>query len=92
MAGQWTFLSNHGHVLVLLAQDPDIRLRDLAATIGITERAAQMIVGDLEAAGYVTKQRVGRRNHYTLNPRMPLRHRHAEDHEVQELLAMFTGH
>ena len=78
-------------MLVLLAQDPDIRLRDLAATIGITERAAQMIVGDLEAAGYVKKERLGRRNHYTLNRRMPLRHRHAEHHEVEELLAVFAA-
>lgn len=63
---EWTFLTNHGHVLVCLAADPDARLRDVAERVGITERAVQQIVGELEHEGYVVKTRVGRRNHYTV--------------------------
>lgn len=62
----WTFLTNYGHVLVSLAEDPDARLRDVAAHVGITERAVQQIVRELEEAGYLLKERVGRRNHYTV--------------------------
>ena len=62
-AKQWTFLSNHGHVLIFLAQNPQARIRDIAAAVGITERSAQIILADLEAAGYLTKIKVGRRNH-----------------------------
>jgi DNA-binding MarR family transcriptional regulator len=70
----WTFLTNHAHVLVCLARDPDMRLRDLAEAVGITERAAQQIVRDLEGAGYLVKERVGRRNHYTIVRRSRFRH------------------
>ncbi|MCZ2859856.1 helix-turn-helix transcriptional regulator [Blastococcus sp. VKM Ac-2987] len=70
----WTFLSNHGHVLVSLAADPDVRMRDVAARVGITERAVQMIVGDLEQAGYVIRERVGRRNRYTVVTQGRFRH------------------
>ena len=66
MAASWTFLTNHGHVLLAIADDPETRLRDIAARVGITERAAQLIVSDLEAGGYLTKEKVGRRNHYTV--------------------------
>lgn len=62
----WTFLTNHGHVLVCLAATPDARLRDVAERVGITERAVQQIVRELEQSGYVVKQRVGRRNNYTV--------------------------
>jgi len=62
----WTFLTNHGHVLVCLAAIPDARLRDVAERVGITERAVQQIVRELEQSGYVVKQRVGRRNNYTV--------------------------
>ena len=62
----WTFLTNHGHVLVCLAATPDARLRDIAERVGITERAVQQIVRELEQSGYVVKQRVGRRNNYTV--------------------------
>jgi predicted transcriptional regulator len=62
----WTFLTNHGHVLVCLAADPDARLRDVAEQVGITERAVQQIVRELEEDGYVVKARNGRRNHYTV--------------------------
>lgn len=71
---QWTFLSNHGHVLVCLARDPEARLRDVAQAVGITERAVQKIVADLEAAGVLTRERTGRRNRYHLDAARPLRH------------------
>jgi predicted transcriptional regulator len=64
MPGQWTFLSNHGHVLVCLARDPEARMRDVAEAVGITERAVQQIVSDLVVQGYLRKEKVGRRNQY----------------------------
>ncbi|MFN8168189.1 MAG: helix-turn-helix domain-containing protein [Candidatus Nanopelagicales bacterium] len=85
----WTLLTNHGRVLLLIGRNTDARLRDLAAEAGITERAAQTIVGDLEAAGYVTRVREGRRNTYVLHPDQPFRHPAEADHEVGELLALF---
>jgi predicted transcriptional regulator len=63
---EWTFLSNHGHVLVSLARDPDARARDVAQTVGITERSVQQIVHDLVVQGYLHKQKLGRRNHYAV--------------------------
>lgn len=66
--GRWTFLTNHARVLLELARKPDARLREVAVHAGITERAAQGIVADLVAGGYLTKARVGRRNQYTINP------------------------
>lgn len=88
---RWTFLSNHGHTLVYLAQHEDPRIRDVAEGVGITERAAQSILSDLAEGGYVTVTRVGRRNHYSLNPELPLRHPHEANHTVGELLAVFAG-
>jgi hypothetical protein len=82
----WTFLTNHAHVLVCVAEDPDIRGRDIAARVGITERAAQAIVADLVDEGYVTRTKVGRRNHYSVNPEAPLRHPLEEDHTIGEIL------
>ena len=70
----WTFLTNHGHVLVCLAATPDARLRDVAERVGITERAVQQIVGDLESSGYLVKERVGRRNRYTIVRNAHFRH------------------
>ncbi len=70
----WTFLTNHSHVLICIAQEPEVLLRDVAARVGITERAVQRIVTDLEEAGYLTRVRTGRRNRYELNPLLPLRH------------------
>ncbi len=72
--GRWTFLSNHGHVLVSLARDPDARTRDVAEAVGITERAVQQIVHDLVEQGYLDKAKVGRRNHYTVVRQAHLRH------------------
>ncbi len=70
----WTFLTNHGHVLVCLAREPELRVRDVATRVGITERAAIRIVGDLVAAGYLERRRVGRRNAYALRLDTPMRH------------------
>ena len=84
----WTLLTNHARLL-LLARDPDARLRDLADSAQITERAAQAIVRDLEDAGFVTRTRVGRRNTYQVHPDGHFRHPAEADHEVGELLALF---
>jgi DNA-binding MarR family transcriptional regulator len=91
MPGEWTFLTNHGHVLVAVACDPDSRLREIAARVGITERAAQLIVSDLEAAGYLTKERIGRRNRYLLRPGRRFRHPAEDSRSIDELLAIFVG-
>lgn len=86
----WTFLTNHGHVLLAIARDPTARLRDVAAEVGVTERAAQAIVADLEAEGYLRRTRVGRRNEYTLNPAGRFRHPAEADRQVGDLLALFA--
>lgn len=67
MTSDWTFLTNHARVLVCVAGDPGVRLRDIGSTVGITERAAHRIVTDLVSAGYITRERIGRRNQYTVN-------------------------
>jgi len=84
----WTFLTNHGHVLLALARDPTTRLRDVAHTVGITERACQAIVADLEAGGYLHRTRVGRRNHYTIHTDGPLRHPAEADRSIGDLIAL----
>jgi hypothetical protein len=87
---RWTFLTNHTHVLVCIARDPDVRLRDVAQLVGITERAAQGIVGDLVDAGYISRTRVGRRNRYSINDAVPLRHALEQDQLVGKLLHVVT--
>jgi DNA-binding MarR family transcriptional regulator len=87
---RWTFLTNHARVLLEIARNPQIRLRDMAARAGITERAAQTIVTDLEEAGYLTRIRVGRRNHYTIDPSRRFRHPAEADHRIEGLLTLFT--
>jgi DNA-binding transcriptional regulator PaaX len=87
----WTFLTNHARVLIHIARNPSIRLRDIAADIGITERSAQAIVHDLEEAGYITRARVGRRNHYTLNTDLPFRHPADADQSVHALIDVFVS-
>jgi DNA-binding IclR family transcriptional regulator len=72
--GGWTFLTNHAHVLILLAGDPGMLLREVAATVGVTERAVQKIVAELEAGGVLTREREGRRNHYRIHRQVALRH------------------
>lgn len=79
MSDSWTFLTNHAHVLACIAGDRDIRARDVAERVGITERAAQRIIADLEEAGYLSHERIGRRNRYELRDDAPLRH-HLEQH------------
>ena len=82
----WTFFTNHGHVLVCLAGEPDLRTRDVAELVGITERSAQAIIGDLVDAGFVTRIKEGRRNRYVVHGDIPLRHPLERDHTVGELL------
>ena len=84
----WTFLTNHAHVLLCVARDPDVRHRDVAAAVGITERATQRIVADLVDAGYLERERDGRRNRYRLNADLPLRHPLERDHRIGEILAV----
>ncbi len=83
----WTFLSNYAHVLVCLARDPDMTLREVAEQVGVTERAIHRIVAELTASGVVVKEREGRRNHYTLSLSMPLRHPLEEGKTVSDLLS-----
>ncbi|TFD04980.1 MULTISPECIES: helix-turn-helix domain-containing protein [unclassified Cryobacterium] len=83
----WTFLTNHAHVLLCVSQDPGMRLRDIAVEVGITERAAQRIIAELVADGYLTRHRDGRRNSYQLYPELPLRHPLERHHKIGELLA-----
>jgi DNA-binding transcriptional ArsR family regulator len=87
-ARHWTFLSNHGHVLICLARDPAARLRDVAIAVGITERAVQKIVSDLEEGGVVQRVRDGRRNRYRLFLDRPMRHPVEAHRSVGELLEM----
>jgi predicted transcriptional regulator len=82
----WRFVTNHAHVLACVAADPTARLRDIAATVGITERAVGQIVGELEQAGYLTKIRVGRRNRYEVHGELPLRHPQHRHQTVGELI------
>ncbi|MCY7288512.1 MAG: winged helix-turn-helix domain-containing protein [Cryobacterium sp.] len=88
----WTFLTNHAHVLLCVSENSNVRLRDIADMVGITERAAQRIVTELEEAGYLERVREGRRNSYLLNTSMPLRHPLDSDHRIGELLATFSHH
>ena len=86
----WTFFTNHAHVLLCIARDPEIRVRDLAIRVGITERAAQRIVADLVDAGYVERSRDGRRNRYRVRDDLPLRHPVEQPHRVGEVLAVLA--
>lgn len=90
MAG-WTFLTHHGHVLVALAQDPELTVDQIALKVGITSRATAKILNDLVEAGYVEKERVGRRNTYTVHGEIPLRHPLNNQTQVAELIALFTA-
>jgi hypothetical protein len=87
----WSFLTNHARVLVAIAHDPDIRLRELGETVGITERAAHRIVDELATAGYVSRERTGRRNHYTIQSDLPLPDPLARGQRVGDLLAILVG-
>jgi predicted ArsR family transcriptional regulator len=82
----WRFLTNHSQVLLCIAREPDVRLRDVADTVGITERATQRILADLVQAGFVTRQRVGRRNRYLVNRDREMRHPAQAGHDIGSLL------
>lgn len=84
----WTFLTNHSHVLLCIAADPDMRGRDIAQRVGITERSAQSIISDLVEAGYLTRHKVGRRNRYEVHAGGFLRHPVERGHRVSELLGL----
>ncbi|MGD8318679.1 MAG: winged helix-turn-helix domain-containing protein [Myxococcales bacterium] len=84
----WTFLSNHGHILLCVARNPDIRVREIAQAVGITERAVQRILGELEEAGVISRRRHGRRTHYQIDEHLPLRHPIEAHHSVGELLRL----
>lgn len=83
---EWTFLTNHAHVLLCVAKNPGLRIRDLATDVGITERTAQRIVGELVEAGYLKRIRDGRRNRYEVEASLPLRHPLESDHQIGEIL------
>lgn len=89
--GQWTFLSNYGHVLVSLARDPDARMRDVAAAVGITERAVQQIVAELVGHGYLNKKKRGRRNRYDVIRNSHLRHELESQVTVGDFLEAVVG-
>jgi DNA-binding MarR family transcriptional regulator len=82
----WRFVTNHTQVLLCIARDDDVRLRDVAERVGITERAAQRIVADLVEAGFVERKKIGRRNHYSIERRAKMRHPAQVNHEIGELL------
>ena len=89
--GAWTLLTGHGHVLVEIARNPEARIRDISTVVGLTERTVQAIVADLEAAGYLTRHRAGRRNVYTVNPDMLFRHPAQEGHRVGPFLDLLAA-
>ena len=87
----WSFLTNHAQVLLCIARDPGTRLREIGAEVGITERAAHRIVVELAEAGYISRTRIGRRNHYTIQSHLPLPDRLAREQSIGELLAVLAG-
>lgn len=89
-SASWTFLSNHAHVLVGIAGDPAVRMRDLASAVGITERAVQRIISELEEAGYLVRERAGRRNRYTVGTTHTLRHPLEAHCAVSDLLRLLV--
>jgi len=90
-AGSWTLLTGHGHVLVEIARSPEARIRDIADVAGLTERAVQAIVADLETAGYLTRTRTGRRTVYKVDPNMFFRHPAQEGHRVGPFLDLLAA-
>ena len=87
----WSFLTNHAQVLLCIAHDPGIRLREIGEAVGITERAAHRIVAELAAAGYISRRRNGRRNHYTIQSHLPLPDPLARKQKIGDLLAILAG-
>ena len=89
-AGSWTLLTGHGHVLVEIARSPTARIRDIAAVVGLTERTVQVIVADLDAAGYLSRTRTGRRTHYSVNRDNLFRHSAQEGLRIGPFLDLLT--
>ena len=89
-APRWAFLTNHGQVLICVARDPDARLRDIGDRLGITERAVHRLLAELADAGYITRTRAGRRNHYTINAHLPFPDAIAREQSIGELLEVLT--
>lgn len=87
----WTFLTNHAHVLLAIATTPDLRLRDIARLVDVTERTAMQIVADLEEVGCIERRKQGRRNHYVIRSDHPLHHPLEEHHQIADLIAAL-GH
>ena len=87
----WTFLTNHARVLLCIARDPGVRLRDLSAELGITERSAHAVVTDLTAAGYLVKRKHGRRNHYQIQAHLPLPEPASQEPAIGDVLALLAG-
>jgi DNA-binding IclR family transcriptional regulator len=88
---EWTFLTNHGRALLEIARDPGVRLRDLAVALGTTERTAFGVVADLSQAGYVTKRKQGRRNHYEIEAHRPLQESSTRERTIGDLLDLLVG-
>jgi hypothetical protein len=88
---RWSFLTNHARVLLCIAHDPGVRLRDIAADVGVTERSAHGIVSDLVAAGYVAKSKDGRRNQYRIQEHLPLRDLIGQERTIGEMLDLLVG-
>lgn len=89
--GRWTFLTNHSHVLITLNAEPDLVLREVAARVGITERAVQRVVQDLEEGGFIRRERVGRKNRYDVVTDVPLRHPIESHRNIGDLLKLISG-
>jgi DNA-binding MarR family transcriptional regulator len=90
-SNSWHFLTNHAQVLLCIENNPDARMRDIAETVGVTERAAQRITNDLVEAGYVTRERIGRRNRYRINRKARMRHPAQREHPIGELLGLLSS-
>jgi predicted transcriptional regulator len=90
-ARSWTFLTNHAHVLLAVAATPDLRLKEIAARVDITERTAMHIVADLEQVGCIERRKHGRRNHYVIKAQHPLHHPLEEHHQISDLISAL-GH
>jgi hypothetical protein len=91
VAANWTFLTSHARVLLCIAHDPGVRLREIAASVGITERSAYGIVTDLTEAGYIVKEKTGRRNRYQIQAHLPLPEPTSQERTVGEVLTLLAG-
>ena len=87
----WTFLTNHAHVLLVLWRNPSVVLREVALHVGITERAVQRIIADLESSGIIEREKIGRQNHYRIRAEQPLRHPITSHRTIGELLTLING-